>query len=892
MVAFLALCRTAAATDWTGDLGDADALLADGDTVAGELRTTGSLVIPAGAVITVLGEARLRAPRIVVDGILTADGAGVPGGAGAPPGALPGDPAIVGGGGGPGGDCVHGGGGGGGGYGGAGGDGGALFDAPPPGAGGPTYGSATDVDQHLPGGGGGGGGSGCGSAGGDGGAGGGAIRLEAAWLRLDGDVTAAGAPGGVPTLGPYGYYGGGGGGGGAGGTVAVLADAIAGAGALWAPGGAGGDVDVYGVAGGGGGGGGGRVVVELGAGAAPPLADATAGAAGLEGSAYLYFVAAAGRGGTVQLGVVDADGDGRHDAHDAPCLDADRDGVCNPWDRCRGADDADDADADGIPDGCDACPDDADLLSIDADADGLGEACDCDDGDPANTVPRTFHDDRDADGFGDPAAATDACFPPPGTTLDATDCDDGDDAISPAGTEACNAVDDDCDGDTDEAGSVGETTYWPDVDGDGYGEDGADASACVVPVGAVLVDGDCADGDPARNPDANEFCDGIDEDCDGRGDADALDQSFFHQDADRDGFGDLATRTLSCGIPGWVSDATDCDDTDPLVGGGTLSYVDGDGDGFGDPATVQVSCTPDPTRVTNGDDCDDGDPAVPVLVWPDADDDGDGDAAEAAALGCPGTGLVTNADDCDDGDPTVSTAAIEVCNGVDDDCDGTSDGPDADDATAWYGDDDGDGWGAGPSTSACAAPAGTVDRDGDCDDGEPAANPDAAEVPGNGVDEDCDGFDGDPDLDSDGDGLTDLEEGALGTDPARTDSDGDGIQDDVEAEDGRDSDGDGRIDALDPDDDGDGVLTADEGTDDADGDGVGNWLDLDSDGDGVSDAAESEAGALDPGRVTPVAPPSGPSVWGCGCDTRGDAPFPAALALAGLLAVRRRSRRC
>jgi cysteine-rich repeat protein len=160
-------------------------------------------------------------------------------------------------------------------------------------------------------------------------------------------------------------------------------------------------------------------------------------------------------------------------------------------------------------------------------------------------------------------------------------------------------------------------------------------------------------------------------------------------------------------------------------------------------------------------------------------------------------------------------------------------------------------------------------------------------------------------LDSDGDGVSDPTELALGLDPNSPDSDGDGIDDlseigDLEAP--ADSDGDGVIDALepddvdtdgdgladpldadddgdgvataaelgdplaptdsdhdgvpdylDPDDDGDGIATADEDTDgdgdptgdDADGDGVPNYLDLDSDGDGLSDSDEA-AGATDP----------------------------------------------
>jgi MYXO-CTERM domain-containing protein len=106
------------------------------------------------------------------------------------------------------------------------------------------------------------------------------------------------------------------------------------------------------------------------------------------------------------------------------------------------------------------------------------------------------------------------------------------------------------------------------------------------------------------------------------------------------------------------------------------------------------------------------------------------------------------------------------------------------------------------------------------------------------------------DTDTDSDGLTDTQEKVLGTDPNNADSDGDGLKDGVEvgtdAKKPIDSDGDGKIDALDTDDDNDGILTKDEiadataakVTDDVDGDGKKNWLDTDSDGDGIKDGDE------------------------------------------------------
>lgn len=94
--------------------------------------------------------------------------------------------------------------------------------------------------------------------------------------------------------------------------------------------------------------------------------------------------------------------------------------------------------------------------------------------------------------------------------------------------------------------------------------------------------------------------------------------------------------------------------------------------------------------------------------------------------------------DCDDHDATIHPEAQEVCNELDDDCDGNTD-EDATDAATWYRDDDGDGYGSDALlTQACAQPSGHVDVGGDCDDQDEQRSPDAVDVC-DGVDNDCDG---------------------------------------------------------------------------------------------------------------------------------------------------------
>lgn len=93
-----------------------------------------------------------------------------------------------------------------------------------------------------------------------------------------------------------------------------------------------------------------------------------------------------------------------------------------------------------------------------------------------------------------------------------------------------------------------------------------------------------------------------------------------------------------------------------------------------------------------------------------------------------------------------------------------------------------------------------------------------------------------PDGDADGDGVPNWREEKQGTNPYDFDTDGDGIDD---GEEHGDTDGDGVRDRLDPDDDGDGILTSEEGRVDVDGDGIPGYLDLDSDGDGRPDSEDA-----------------------------------------------------
>ncbi len=134
----------------------------------------------------------------------------------------------------------------------------------------------------------------------------------------------------------------------------------------------------------------------------------------------------------------------------------------------------------------------------------------------------TFYADADADGFGDEGdAGIVACTQPANTSTDNTDCDDSDGAINPDATEVCDGVDNDCDGDRDDDDSdidyTGETTWYPDTDSDGFGDEtDAGTPYCSPPSGVVADNTDCDDTDNTIHPGATETAgDGIDQDCDG-----------------------------------------------------------------------------------------------------------------------------------------------------------------------------------------------------------------------------------------------------------------------------------------------------------------------------------------------------------------------------------------
>ena len=212
----------------------------------------------------------------------------------------------------------------------------------------------------------------------------------------------------------------------------------------------------------------------------------------------------------------------------------------------------------------------------------------------------------------------------------------------------------------------GECLFHPDptdADGDGY-----------------VVGDDCDDADPSVSPGAAEICDGLDNDCDGE-----VDEEGCH---------------------GCVDDS-DCDDGDPST----------------DDACESGLCTHTPDHCLPHEICDDG---LDNDCDGEVDEDCDGDCVDEDGDGY-GVGADCEGHDCDDADASVSPGAAEICDGLDNDCDGEVDEE-------------------GCDPSECA-------EDLDCDDGDPDTDDSCDEglclhapldcfpheICGDGLDNDCNG---------------------------------------------------------------------------------------------------------------------------------------------------------
>lgn len=172
---------------------------------------------------------------------------------------------------------------------------------------------------------------------------------------------------------------------------------------------------------------------------------------------------------------------------------------------------------------------------------------------PEGATMAIYYADQDGDGSGSPAASTQACSQPRGYVADGGDCDDTKPEIHPVADEACDGVDNNCDGRLDEGvsnacGGCSSLAHPP-----GEPCDGPDADLCAEGAWGCNRDKNnvsCTD----RTEDTPEICDGADNDCDGQTDEDfaGVGQACDGPDGDLCKNGVLFCRVdgsaLDCGI--------------------------------------------------------------------------------------------------------------------------------------------------------------------------------------------------------------------------------------------------------------------------------------------------------------------------------------------------------
>ena len=247
--------------------------------------------------------------------------------------------------------------------------------------------------------------------------------------------------------------------------------------------------------------------------------------------------------------------------------------------------------------------------------------------------------------------------------------------------------------------------------------------------------------------------------------------------------------------------------------------TDADGDGFNDTLDCDdnnADINPGAEELCDGvdNDCNeaiDDNATDGTTFYVDSDGDGYGDADSATSF-CDGadSGYVGNSDDCDDGNASASPEGVEVCDGIDNNCDGTADN-DPSDPLTFYADSDGDGFGDLDSTTeACTQPTGYVASYGDCDDTDATLNPDSLWYP----DSDYDGF-GDSDKEAVYSGC-EQPSGYVANNEDCNDGNQDINPDVEEFCDGEDSNCDGKVEEDDWDDDGDGQADCEGDCDDDD----------------------------------------------------------------------------
>ena len=285
-----------------------------------------------------------------------------------------------------------------------------------------------------------------------------------------------------------------------------------------------------------------------------------------------------------------------------------------------------------------------------------GEVCDGIDnncnGSVDEGVRTTFYRDLDGDGWGSTAYGTTlACSAPSGYRATSSDCNDGNGAIYPGRGEVCNGVDDNCNGSIDE-GVL--TTFYRDLDGDGWGSATYGTTlACSMPSGYRTTNSDCNDANGAIYPGRGEVCNGADDNCNGSVDEGV--GTTFYRDLDGDGWGSATYGTVvACSMPGgYRTTNSDCNDANGAIYPGRAEVCNSADDNCNGSVDEGVGAT---------------------TFYRDNDGDGWGSSTYGTVVACSmPSGYRTTNSDCNDANGAIYPGRAEVCNNLDDNCNGTRD---------------------------------------------------------------------------------------------------------------------------------------------------------------------------------------------------------------------------
>jgi hypothetical protein len=189
----------------------------------------------------------------------------------------------------------------------------------------------------------------------------------------------------------------------------------------------------------------------------------------------------------------------------------------------------------------------------------------------------------------------------------------------------------------------------------------------------------------------------------------------YYADSDSDNFGNFNSTLASCTVPvGYLLNTTDCNDTNANI-------------------------NPNATEICNtfDDDCDGltNEGITFITYYADNDADGFGNPNASLSACSPPAGYVTNNSDCNDANAIIKPGAVELCNLVDDNCNGlVNEGLVF---ANYYIDTDQDGFGAGAATSSCTPIFGNyVTNNSDCNNNNANIRPNAVEIC-NSIDDNC-----------------------------------------------------------------------------------------------------------------------------------------------------------